>query len=87
MTREDIIRMAREADIEFDLIDEDEGQIWYITSKGLERFAALVAAASEAKEREAIVEEAAKKGWAMRNEDAFEDAVREIAAIRAKGQE
>ena len=46
MTQEDIIRMAREAGIEFDLIDEDEGQICYITSEGLERFAALVAAAA-----------------------------------------
>jgi hypothetical protein len=44
MTRDDIIRMALEAGIEFDLIDEDEGQICYITSEGLERFAALVAA-------------------------------------------
>jgi hypothetical protein len=49
MKQEDIIRMAREADIEFDLIDEDEGQICYVTSEGLERFAALVEeAATEA---------------------------------------
>jgi hypothetical protein len=45
----DVIRMAREAGIEWDLIDKNEGQIWYITRAGLERFAALVAAA----EREA----------------------------------
>jgi hypothetical protein len=45
MTKDDVIHMAREAGIEFDLIDEDEGQICYITSEGLERFAALVAAA------------------------------------------
>ena len=45
--------MAREAGIEFDLIDEDEGQICYITSEGLERFAALVEAASAAAENEA----------------------------------
>lgn len=37
-------------------------------------------------EREAMVAEAAKQGWAMKNEDPFEDAVREIAAIRARGQ-
>lgn len=37
-------------------------------------------------EREAMVAEAAKRGWAMKNEDPFEDAVREIAAIRARGQ-
>lgn len=45
MTNIDIIRMAREAGIEWDLIDEDEGQIWYISADGLQRFAALVAAA------------------------------------------
>ena len=38
-----------------------------------------------ADEREAMVAEAAKKGWAMRGEDPFEDCVREIADIRAKG--
>jgi hypothetical protein len=53
MKQEDIIRMAREAGIEFDLIDEDEGQICYITSEGLERFTALVAAA----ERDAIYDQ------------------------------
>lgn len=40
-----VIEMAREADIELDLIDEDEGQVWYITKAGLERFASLIAAA------------------------------------------
>ena len=47
----------------------------------LEAFAAIV----RADEREAMVAEAAKKGWAMRGEDPFEDCVREIADIRAKG--
>lgn len=37
-------------------------------------------------EREAMVAEAAKQGWAMKNEDPFEDAVHEIAAIRARIQ-
>lgn len=37
-------------------------------------------------EREAMVAEAAKQGWAMKNEYPFEDAVREIAAIRARGE-
>jgi len=37
-------------------------------------------------EREAMVAEAAKKGWGMRNDDPFEDCVREIADIRARGQ-
>ena len=44
-------------------------------------FAALV----RAEEREAMVAEAAKKGWGMRNDDPFEDCVREIADIRARG--
>jgi len=38
-------------------------------------------------EREAMVKEAAKKGWAMKNEDPFEDYVREIADIRARGEQ
>jgi hypothetical protein len=48
----------------------------------------LVALATKAAEveREAMVIEAAKQGWAMKNEDPFEDAVREIAAIRARGE-
>ena len=45
----DTIDMAREAGIELDLIDEDEGQIWYITTKGIKAFEALV----RADEREA----------------------------------
>ena len=39
-----VIEMAREADIEWDLIDEDEGQIWYITKAGLERLVELARA-------------------------------------------
>ena len=46
--------------------------------KGIEEGAAA--------EREAMVALAAKQGWAMKNEDPFEDAVREIAAMRARGQ-
>jgi hypothetical protein len=38
------IEMAREAGIELDLIDEDEGQIWYITTEGIKAFEALVRA-------------------------------------------
>jgi hypothetical protein len=75
MKQEDITRMAREAGLElarFTIIDG---------SNKLKRFAALVAAA----EREAMVAEAAKKGWGMRNDDPFEDCVREIADIRARG--
>ena len=45
-----VIEMAREADIEWDLIDEDEGQVWYITKAGLERLVEL----ARADERERI---------------------------------
>ncbi len=38
-----------------------------------------------ADEREAMVAEAAKRGLAMKNEDPFEDYVREIANDRARG--
>lgn len=38
------------------------------------------------REREAMVALAAKQGWAMKNEDPFEDCVREIADMRARGQ-
>ena len=51
------------------------------TTKFLEAFAELV----RADERAAMVAEAAKKGWGMRNDDPFEDCVREIADIRARG--
>ena len=51
------------------------------SQKSIKAFAALV----RADEREAMVAEAAKKGWGMRNDDPFEDCVREIADIRARG--
>jgi hypothetical protein len=44
------------------------------------KFAELV----RADEREAMVVEAAKQGWSMKNEEPFEDAVKEIVAIRAR---
>jgi hypothetical protein len=71
MNRDDIIRMVDEARLTC-VVEMFESE--------LEHFAALVAAA----ERNAMVVEAAKKGWSMKNEDSFEDAVREIAAIRAR---
>jgi hypothetical protein len=40
----DTIDMARAAGIELDLIDENEGQIWYITTEGMKAFEALVRA-------------------------------------------
>jgi hypothetical protein len=72
MNRDDIISMVDEARLTC-VVEMFESE--------LEHFAALVAAA----ERNAMVVEAAKKGWSMKNEDSFEDAVREIAAIRARG--
>ena len=52
------------------------------SQKSIKAFAELV----RADEREAMVTEAAKKGWGMRNDDPFEDCVREIADIRARGE-
>lgn len=48
MTREDIIRMAREAGC------FEKHKVFYFASPELEAFAALIAAASEAKERDAV---------------------------------
>ena len=89
-SREEVIRWARESGLHLPYWADDEDPEkdpprWTMVSPlppPLERFAALVAAA----EREAMVALAAKQGWAMKNEDLFEDAVREIAAIRARGQ-
>lgn len=53
MEREQIVRMAREAGLEWDLIDEDEGRIWYITAESLEAFFHAAYAAGAAAEREA----------------------------------
>lgn len=71
---DDITRMAREAGM---VVVDDQ----YSLLPFLQRFAALVAK----KEREAMVAEAAKQGLAMKNEDPFEDYVRDIADIRARG--
>ena len=80
MTQEDNMRIAREAGfVEYEL---EAGRRRRGYDIRYERFAALV----RADEREAMVAEAAKKGWAMRGEDPFEDCVREIADIRARGQ-
>jgi len=51
MTRDDIIRLAREA-CDKDKVDPYQNDFWAITQEELERFAALVAAA----EREACAE-------------------------------
>jgi hypothetical protein len=70
--------MAREAGI---FVANNVSMV-VIVKDQLERFEALV----RADEREAMVVAASTFGWAMKNEDPFEDAVREIADIRARGQ-
>ena len=81
----DTIDMAREAGIELDLIDEDEGQIWYITTEGMKSFEALVRADERSVEREAcakVCEElgSATNGIYERNHEC-------AAAIRARGRQ
>lgn len=70
MTREDIIRMARMADLGF-LLNEN-----WLMHEELERFAVLVASAAQAKEREACIDLVAMYGGPVDLE----------AAIRARGQ-
>jgi len=72
----DTIDMARESKV-VPVLLTPHGE--YFTF--LKRFEALV----RADEREAMVAEAAKKGLGMRNDDPFEECVREIADIRARG--
>lgn len=69
-----VIEMAREA-------AGDDWKLFQDFLPEIHRLAELV----RADERVAMATEAAKQGWAMKNEDPFEDAVREIAAIRARG--
>ena len=80
MTREDIIRMAREADIDCDT----DGDIWGSTNGALLRFAALVAAA----EREACAKVAEdRKDDCFYGEADYYEAERIAKAIRARGEE
>lgn len=74
-----VIEMAREAGIELDLIDEGEGQVWYITKAGLERLAELV----RADEREACAKVC---DYIHELEVLANPAEKCAAAIRAKGQ-
>jgi hypothetical protein len=76
------IDMAREAGIELDLIDEDEGQIWYITTEGIKAFEALV----RADEREACAKdfEAEADTWAAWPQAGAAKRIG-AAAIRARG--
>jgi hypothetical protein len=74
MTRDDIIRMAREA-CDTDKVDAWHNGFWTVTQEELERFAALVAAA----EREACAKVCEEPGWNAANWCAKQ--------IRARGQE
>jgi hypothetical protein len=60
---------------------EIDGELWI---KADDHHRAVGAARAD--EREAMVALAAKQGWAMKNEDPFEECVREIADMRAKGK-
>ncbi len=73
-TKRDTIDMAREAGMNVHFASTHKTY--------LAAFEALV----RADEREAMVAEAAKRGWAMKNDDPFEDAVREITDARARSQ-
>ena len=72
MNRDDVIRMAREAGIPYDPWPDSA------YNKNIERFAALVAAAAKAEEREACAKVCEEDGllWGQRY----------AAAIRARGQ-
>ncbi len=80
MTREDIIRMAREAGVRMDYIF-DSGTTRWILQPGLMRFAALVAAAEREAEREAICP--IVYGLCVSDNNAQEI----VNAIRARGSE
>jgi hypothetical protein len=73
MTRDDIIRLAREA-CDKDKVDPYQNDFWAITQEELERFAALVAAA----ERDSILKMSAEN-WYKTQADYD-------AAIRARGE-
>lgn len=74
MTREEIIRMAEEADLPMALIS-DAGIVFW---KDLERFAALIEQRAAAAEREACAQVC--DGWLHANGDDC------AAAIRARGE-
>ena len=71
MNREDIIRMAREADIDWHKHWDDE-------ENRLERFAALVAAAAKAEERKNVAAWMIQRGYATGHGDTTEDLLKEL---------
>jgi hypothetical protein len=70
-----VIEMAQQT------LNRDRLGFWAAGMGDLEAFVALV----RADEREEMVAEAAKRGLAMKNEDPFEDYVRDIANDRERG--
>jgi len=73
MTRDDIIRMAREAGF----TDADNGRVWITDGywdDEIERFAALVAAA----EREKVAQWMMQRGYATGHGDTTEDLLQEL---------
>lgn len=81
-----VIEMARDAGIEWDLIDKDEGQIWYITQAGLVRFAELVRAAEREACAKVIDEMAEDMEREMEPSTAIAYVRSKAAAIRARGE-
>jgi hypothetical protein len=87
------IELAREAGIELDLIDEDEGQIWYITTEGMKAFEALVRADERDRAmRENAYVQAEREACAKvceslfdMDDDSCSEAEQCAAAIRARG--
>ena len=76
MTKDDIIRMAREAS-DPDKVDPFHNGFWVLTQEELERFAALVAAAER--------EECAKVCEAYENDMGYGQPQKCADAIRARG--
>ena len=81
MNREDIIRMAREADLYLDG-ENTQQPFWVLKTEDLERFAALVAAA----EIENLIPYLAELWDLPIDAIGFNDMRRYAAAIRARGQ-
>ena len=79
MTRDDIIRMAREAGFVVDEISQQHQpncifHTWHLIDEGLERFAALVAAA----EREKVARWQIGSGYTTGHGDTIEDLLVEL---------
>jgi len=85
MTRDDIIRMARES-CDRDKVDAWHNGFWVITQEELERFVALVAAA----EREAcakVQEFVCSTGFCRFTLTQTDVGIKDAQAIRARGEQ